>query len=40
MLISGDSPGRVIGPIGRIVKALAMSPFASPEGLDVDLGKL
>ena len=27
VLSSGDSPGRVIGPVGRIVKALMLSPF-------------
>jgi len=29
VLSSGDSPGRVIGPIGRIIKAGLMSPFVS-----------
>ncbi|HVS05641.1 MAG TPA: NAD(P)-dependent alcohol dehydrogenase [Candidatus Dormibacteraeota bacterium] len=27
VLSSGDSPGRVIGPVGRIIKALLLSPF-------------
>ena len=27
VLSSGDSPGRVIGPIGRIIKAALLSPF-------------
>jgi NADPH:quinone reductase-like Zn-dependent oxidoreductase len=27
VLSSGDSPGRVIGPIGRIIKAVLLSPF-------------
>jgi len=27
VLSSGDSPGRVIGPIGRILKAVLLSPF-------------
>ena len=31
VLISGDSPGRRIGPVGRIVHALAMSPFVSQK---------
>jgi NADPH:quinone reductase-like Zn-dependent oxidoreductase len=29
VLSSGDSPGRIIGPVGRIVKAIVMSPFIS-----------
>lgn len=29
VLSSGDSPGRVIGPIGRILKAVLLSPFVS-----------
>jgi NADPH:quinone reductase-like Zn-dependent oxidoreductase len=29
VLSSGESPGRWIGPIGRIVKALVLSPFVS-----------
>jgi NADPH:quinone reductase-like Zn-dependent oxidoreductase len=29
VLSSGDSPGRVIGPIGRILKAALLSPFVS-----------
>ena len=29
VLSSGDSPGRVIGPIGRIVRAVLLSPFVS-----------
>jgi NADPH:quinone reductase-like Zn-dependent oxidoreductase len=31
VLSSGDSPGRVIGPIGRIIKALILSPFVSQK---------
>jgi NADPH:quinone reductase-like Zn-dependent oxidoreductase len=31
VLISGDSPGRRIGPVGRIVRALALSPFVSQK---------
>ncbi|TMD23781.1 MAG: NAD(P)-dependent alcohol dehydrogenase, partial [Chloroflexi bacterium] len=27
VLSSGDSPGRVIGPVGRIIKAMLLSPF-------------
>jgi len=27
VLSSGDSPGRIIGPVGRIIKALLLSPF-------------
>ena len=27
VLSSGDSPGRVIGPVGRIIKAVLLSPF-------------
>jgi NADPH:quinone reductase-like Zn-dependent oxidoreductase len=27
VLSSGDSPGRIIGPVGRIIKAIVMSPF-------------
>lgn len=27
VLSSGDSPGRIIGPIGRIIKAVLLSPF-------------
>ncbi len=27
VLSSGDSPGRIIGPVGRIIKAILMSPF-------------
>ena len=27
VLSSGDSPGRIIGPVGRIFKALLLSPF-------------
>ena len=26
---SGDSPGRIIGPVGRIIKALMLAPFVS-----------
>jgi NADPH:quinone reductase-like Zn-dependent oxidoreductase len=50
VLISGDSPGRWIGPVGRIVRALALSPFvgqkltgvnAKPRREDLDtLGRL
>ncbi len=29
MLSSGDSPGRVIGAVGRIIKAILLSPFGS-----------
>jgi NADPH:quinone reductase-like Zn-dependent oxidoreductase len=29
VLSSGDPPGRIIGPIGRIIKALVLSPFVS-----------
>lgn len=29
VLSSGDSPGRVIGPVDRIIKALMLSPFVS-----------
>src|SRR5438128_5703079 len=29
VLSSGDSPGRIIGPVGRIFKALLLSPFVS-----------
>ena len=29
MLSSGESPGRWIGPVGRIVKAMVLSPFVS-----------
>ncbi|MGA8665254.1 MAG: zinc-binding dehydrogenase [Candidatus Dormiibacterota bacterium] len=29
MLSSGDSPGRIIGPVGRIIKALMLAPFVS-----------
>jgi NADPH:quinone reductase-like Zn-dependent oxidoreductase len=29
--ISGDSPGRWIGPLGRMVKAAALSPFVSQK---------
>jgi NADPH:quinone reductase-like Zn-dependent oxidoreductase len=29
VLSSGDSPGRVVGPIGRILKAALLSPFVS-----------
>src|SRR2546426_4074029 len=29
VLSSGDSPGRWIGPVGRIVKAMVLSPFVS-----------
>ena len=31
VLSSGESGGRWIGPIGRIVKALALSPFVSQK---------
>jgi NADPH:quinone reductase-like Zn-dependent oxidoreductase len=31
VLISGDSPGRRIGPVGRIVRALVLSPFVSQK---------
>ena len=27
VLSSGDSPGRIIGPVGRIIKAVLLSPF-------------
>ncbi|TMG49352.1 MAG: NAD(P)-dependent alcohol dehydrogenase, partial [Chloroflexi bacterium] len=27
VLSSGDSPGRLIGPVGRIIKAMLLSPF-------------
>ena len=27
VLSSGDSPGRIIGPVGRIIKAILISPF-------------
>ena len=29
VLSSGDSPGRIIGPVGRIIKALMLAPFVS-----------
>jgi NADPH:quinone reductase-like Zn-dependent oxidoreductase len=29
VLSSGDSPGRIIGPVGRLIKALLLSPFVS-----------
>ena len=29
VLSSGESPGRWIGPVGRIVKAMVLSPFVS-----------
>lgn len=29
VLSSGDSPGRIIGPIGRMIKAALLSPFVS-----------
>lgn len=28
---SGDSPGRIIGPVGRIIKAFLLSPFVSQK---------
>ena len=31
MQISGDSEGRWIGPVDRIIKALVISPFVSQE---------
>jgi NADPH:quinone reductase-like Zn-dependent oxidoreductase len=31
VLISGDSPGRLVGPVGRIVKALVMDPFVGQK---------
>ena len=31
VLSSGDSPGRVIGPVGRIVKAMLLSPFVGGQ---------
>ena len=31
VLSSGDSPGRVIGPVGRIVKAMLLSPFVGSQ---------
>jgi NADPH:quinone reductase-like Zn-dependent oxidoreductase len=31
VLSSGDSAGRVIGPVGRIIKALLLSPFVSQK---------
>ena len=29
VLSSGDSPGRIIGPVGRLIKAALLSPFVS-----------
>jgi NADPH:quinone reductase-like Zn-dependent oxidoreductase len=29
VLSSGDSPGRIVGPVGRIIKAVLLSPFVS-----------
>ena len=29
VLSSGDSPGRIIGPVGRLIKAVLLSPFVS-----------
>ena len=31
VLSSGDSPGRIIGPVGRIIKALLLSPFVGQK---------
>ena len=31
VLSSGDSPGRIIGPVGRIIKALLLSPFIAGQ---------
>ncbi|WP_340376929.1 zinc-binding dehydrogenase [Streptomyces sp. SS7] len=33
VLLSGEASGRIVGPIGRVVKGLALSPFIGQKAL-------
>jgi NADPH:quinone reductase-like Zn-dependent oxidoreductase len=40
VLSSGDSPGRIIGPVGRLIKAALLSPFIGGQRMVPLVAKL